>query len=186
MSKAIRNSLKVLRREFKRASKAFLPLYHEEIFVYGEDPINREMWQTFLKANPSESWTEWDGPDDLDNERRFGRFFGNPEGLEEFKMLAESGFLIFRKINKTASYQDHHGWLKMLHEISFYYPTLFHDYSKIWKGSVNEKTPDGLPMYHILAQDLFTCSITAIDLILKLEGLLVAFKIPYHKNTWNI
>lgn len=190
-----RASLKALWREFRRCSYAYPPLYHDlfcpwpDLSQYGVDDVCKSFRQAFAPKF-QDAWEEWHGPADV---AFFGRFFGNNEGLDEFKRLAESAYLMVCEIGPDEpNFENfvypvehgYHGWPKLLNDMAYGYPTpLLRCEVNYWE--VNEQTgieeeelvrvgtpenggsPFPLHPFHWrLANSVFTSSMAAIELIL--------------------
>ena len=68
-------------------------------------------------------WEQWDGPDDVEF---FGRFYGSPDGLEEFRIFAESARRLVCEMGVGDWDTDvlgYHGWLQLLENRAAQYPT---------------------------------------------------------------
>ncbi len=94
LSKAIRGSLKALRREFMRCSNQYPGLYHELWKPHADlsDYEAEDVCEAFRKAVAADlddvEWQEWEAPEGTVG--YIGRFSGNGEGLNEFRVLAYS------------------------------------------------------------------------------------------------
>ena len=206
--KPVRATLKALWREFQRCSNLYLPLYHELFRPWpdlsGYDAV--DVGESFAKAfadHFQDDWEEWHGPDDVSF---FGRFFGSDDGLEDFEKLAESAYLTVCEVGPTdPEYKHalppehgHHGWLKLLSDMAFGYPTpLLRCEFTVWdeneRTGLEEElarlgTPEGggtpypLHPFHMrLVHSVFTSSMAAIELILDDDrGLLI------DNNVWGL
>lgn len=139
--KAVRASLKALWREFNRCSNQYPPLYHE-MFMHSYDLTRFDVGkvcESFRRAfhgKFGEGWEEWSGTKDC---CVFGRFFGDGKGIEEFKRLAESAYLVVCEIDAMDVTTDsprgytrdweggplgygYYGWLRLLHDMAHGYP----------------------------------------------------------------
>jgi hypothetical protein len=122
-----RKTLKSLWRQFKRCTEIYPPLYYDFLRAWspeGQENISQEAWELFEKANAldeEEGWEQWDG----DPEAGFyGRFYGDPAGLAEFMQLAESAYLAVSEMDSTlVQGRGYCGWLDVLYDIAFVYPT---------------------------------------------------------------
>jgi hypothetical protein len=198
--KPVEATLKSLWREFRRCSDRYPPLYHELFgpwsdFSQFEAQDVCESFRQAFEDRFHDGWEEWHGSGDVPY---FGRFFGNSEGLEEFKKLAESACLVMCEIGPTFENFVYpvdlgfHGWLKLLNDMADGYPTplLRCEYS-VWDwdesdqarmfeeaervGTLEDGTPYPLhPVHWRLAHPLFMSSMAAIELILDADrGLLI-------------
>lgn len=154
---AVRRSLEKLKQEFERAADRYRPLYHEQLIhpvflpehplaAKDESPEEAEQlstkeWKAFIAAHtpsPDGKWQEWHGPIFDESYEWLGRFFGDPEGLHEFKQLAESLFLVLRKIDSSAKGEGFEGCLSKLHEIAANWPTtLLRSSERYWGLAVD-------------------------------------------------
>jgi len=192
--KPVRIALKALRRQFERCSRLYPPIYHELFEPWWDLDLSgstvEAVYQSFGDTHTEafhNQWQEWHGPADI---AYFGRFYGSDgRGLDEFRKLAESAYLVLRDIDPSLPEHGYHGWVRMLHTMAHGHPTpLLRSDFDVWRleglatDSELEKSgtaEDGVryplhPFYWALVHDIFASSIAAIDLILDDEsGLLV-------------
>jgi hypothetical protein len=100
MYKAFHAALETLREAFARAAGRHADLMLES-FEFEKDELEKHfdddddlMWEAFVAANKkpvSGEWQEWHR---IRYEAWSARFYGNPAGVEEFKRLAVSLYLI--------------------------------------------------------------------------------------------
>lgn len=127
--KAVRSSLKAIWREFNRCADRYPPLYHELWETSGFRPASFGVSDSFRKAFARrfhDEWEQWHGPVDW----FFGRFYGNGEGLQEFKQLAQSAYMVLCTVRSEhpefSVFRDDwgwHGWMRLLHYMAYGYPT---------------------------------------------------------------
>ena len=60
MYRPIRAALKSLWREFRRASAAYPPLFHEQIFAWEPISLPRETWDAFINAALMRKKSGWE------------------------------------------------------------------------------------------------------------------------------
>ncbi len=165
MTTAARGSLEALRREFERCSNRYLALYHELWRPHSDIPGHdgEDVGASFRKAFAEtfgEGWQEWVGPDD---DCYFGRFYGNGEGLREFRTLADAAFLVACEIDfrpsdlgksSVSSFlsqeypmlpeqgeREYDEWLMLLYRLGIEYPSpLLTCRYRLWVGR-GEETP---------------------------------------------
>ena len=205
--KAVRITLKALWREFKRCSNRYPPLYHyyvgygaqasEQLSGFSVAEVSKSFRQAFTKEF-DDGWEEWHGPSDLSF---FGRFFGNGEGLDEFQRLANSAYDVVceadvngygRTKDGTIRRLGFHGWMTLLHETAFAYPTaLLQCFVGPWW---NEARPMAVPRVVIpddesapypldvfcteLSQSVFLSSMAAIEIFLDVERVAISRREP--------
>lgn len=190
--KPMRVAMESLRREFIRCSNMFPPLYHELFESDVEADYRNQsaalVWTAFREEYHGlfgHEWDEWHGPADLEY---FGRFTGNPEGLEEFKRLGESAYLVLREMDPSLSSDgSYHGWLRAIHHTAFEFPSpLLRSEFDTWERPYDDEdeeahlfalgeTENGTrfplyPFYFRLSLNVFTSSITAIEYWLDNEA----------------
>jgi hypothetical protein len=191
--KPIRAALKALRRQFERCSRLYPAIYHELFEPWWDLDLSgstvEAVYGAFRDADAEtfgDQWQEWHGPADI---AYFGRFYGSDgQGLDEFRKLAESAYLVLREIDPSLPDQNYHGWVRMLHTMAHGHPTpLLRSEFDVWQleGAAESElekwgtSADGVryplhPFHWALVHDVFASSIAAIDLILDDEsGLLV-------------
>jgi hypothetical protein len=193
--KAIRLTLKALWREFNRCSNRYPPLYHEIVTYWDEarqqladcevDGVCKSFRRAFADKF-DDGWQEWSGPSDL---TFFGRFFGNSRGLAEFQRLASSAYSLIREVDTNGYTRNedgtlrnwgYQGWLKLLHDTAFGYPTalLYWNFRLWWDATGpspvprvvtpdDEGEPYPLDVFCMgLSQSVFLSSMVAIELLL--------------------
>ena len=148
----LRRSWELLSEEFRFASQKYPPIRYQYFFVPGElgwdslqefsdgTPDGEEMclihvyesryrptrqsWEAFGVVNRTtcgSGWSLWDGPSDG---RFFGCFFGDPQGWETFRSLAESAFVLFCENRGDYHRKDgYNGWMEVICEIGQTSPT---------------------------------------------------------------
>jgi hypothetical protein len=194
--KPFRVALQSIRREFKRCSYLYPPLFHEHFLTVADfsNCSTRKVLKAFQDRYAERfgnEWGEWHAPSNLSC---FGRFTGTPDGLDEFQRLAESGYLILCELNPWLPEGDgFHGWMKVIHEMAHAYPTpLLRSSFTVWEqtdlldddddpegyftafGETEEGTRYPLhPYYWKLSHNVVTSSMTAIDLILDEDAALL-------------
>ncbi len=195
--KSVRSSLKSIWREFNRCADRYPPLFHEMMETCDFRPAPLGVCDSFRKAFTDrfdDEWEQWHGPVDW----FFGRFYGNGEGLQEFKKLAKSAYMVLCTVRSEHSefsvYQDNwgwHGWMRLLHYMAYGYPTpllrgTFDRWGNWGSDSTEEEvaafgTPDDdgapyplHPFHWRLEHSVFVSSASAIELIVDDDrGLLV-------------
>jgi hypothetical protein len=125
--KAVRSSLKAIWREFNRCADRYPPLYLELWETSDFRPASFGVSDSFRKAFANrfhEEWEQWHGPVDW----FFGRFYGNGEGLQEFKRLAQSAYVVLCAVRSEHTefsvFRDDwgwHGWMRLLHYMTYGY-----------------------------------------------------------------
>mgnify|MGYP000857341097 FL=1 len=189
-----RKTLKSLWRQFKRCTEIYPPLYYDRLMAWspeGQQNISQEAWELFEKANAldeEEAWEEWDGDPAAGF---YGRFYGDPAGLDEFRQLAESAYLAVCEMDSTLGEgRGYCGWLNMLYDIAFVYPTPLLRCDLTQWGFDNLGTEDEFderaakwsrkqqrypkhPCHWSLIHNLFVSSMTAIQLTLDSGSALV-------------
>lgn len=144
MYKPLRVALKSLWREFKRASFLYPSLYHELIFSWEPISLPKKTWNAFidaaLKRDTKPSWESFEA---FPNLKCCGRYFGNEAGLEEVERLGESLYLVLCELDPALDREEgHFGFLRVLDEMAFNYPTpLLRVQLGVW-GKAFESSPD--------------------------------------------
>lgn len=128
---ATRSALKALRREFRRCSNWYPPLYHEKFLPWSEAgtvDISESQWSTFETANesihPADEWAKWSGIHrslEGSDSPFLGRWAGSPEGIEEFVNLADSVCIALadEDMGELPRLKDYGDWLWLLHTWAF-------------------------------------------------------------------
>ena len=122
----LKRSLENLIEEFRYLSLRYGSIRHEMFRAYDKERTTKESWIAFAEASVDsgklvDEWEEWTGPDDGSF---YGRFSGDGSGMDEFTALAESAFLTLCEFDPTANKSNgFHGWMDLLHDIGFKYPT---------------------------------------------------------------
>lgn len=190
MYEPYRASLMSIWGELSRAAQKYPALYHQRFLVPafgGPSLISEEAFRQFAGAysrNAPNEWSTWERTPDGSN---WGRFHGAGDGLEEFERLAESAYLVLRELDETLpDGHGYHGWLNILHDMAHDYPTpLLRSRRGVW--GLDAEPPDHLfsevvdqwvaeidggietpphPVVNTLAHNVFTSSMSAIELIL--------------------
>jgi hypothetical protein len=124
----LKRSLETLIEEFRHLSLKYGPIRHELFRAFDEERTTEESWIAFAESGVDsgkllDEWEEWTGPEDGSF---YSRFSGDGGGMEDFTALAESAFLSLCEFDPTAkkSY-GFHGWMLLLHDMAFKYPTTF-------------------------------------------------------------
>ncbi len=196
-----RTSLNLLLREFERASSAYPPLFYEQLIPWECDSLPKPTWEAFISANKGNAscWQQFD----LFPTLRFcGRFFGHEAGLEEAKRLGESLYLTLCEFDQSLNDSEgYHGFLRILDDMAFSYPTpLLRISHSIWgqeyespSDSIEDKLrdyanwqeeqldrwnhPEGSypsnPLVRTLANNVFTSAMGAIHNILEPDNALL-------------
>ena len=119
--KAVHASLKAIWREFRRCAHRYAPLYHELFKPCStndhSDDDGPSICAGFREAHKDEfaaPWDEWHATEDGE---LFGRFTGAAEGLDEFRLLSESAYLVVRDLAPELPDYGNDGWLMVLHEM---------------------------------------------------------------------
>jgi hypothetical protein len=145
----IRDSLKMLYTAFRRAVAKYPPLYHQQLIPpyfatekeskrgdladcasdVDQDWDSTKEWGEFAAANSPSSdngWQEWHGPVEGECYEWFGRFFGHRDGLDEFRFLANTFYLVLRKLDpKLLEGGGYERLLDMMHQAAASWPTTF-------------------------------------------------------------
>jgi hypothetical protein len=199
---AARNALKALRREFRRCSDWYPPLYHEKFLPWskaGTVNISESQWSAFQAENnpvdPDDEWFEWSGIHGS-VEGFLGRWAGSPEGIKEFINLADSVCIALadEDMGELPRLDDSGDWLWLLHRWAFRHqiPLLRSDMT-VWGcdqypgwddfyrliETWSEPNSDGVcyPMHPLnwrLLFNVFTSSVAAIDALLKPERVITS------------
>ena len=122
MYKPLKSALRSLWREFRRASSAYPALYHEMLSPWSTATLSKQTWAAFIAAQQRTSqWQLFDVCPDLES---CGRFFGSGEGLEEFKRLGESLYLVCCEIDESLDrHKGCYGLLDVLYDMAGAFPT---------------------------------------------------------------
>jgi len=201
LDKPFRSNLKAIWREFKRCSEMYRPLYHDELlFVFrGEGwrssiPLSDAHCLWFTNANlPEKDRNEWWSWERMPMCAAIGRFSGFPDGLQEFKKLAETAAILFDEMEFDIRDRNYHAWLHLLHGLAGWHqlpllrskvhpprqyddsPPKFQTFDLEELQVLAEKwhgTPDGGPEYPIhrctyfLVHSVFISSMALIEAIL--------------------
>lgn len=190
MYKPYRASLRAIWRELSRVSRKYPPLFHQrfsDAMLVGPDVISEVAFLAFQKAySPinTQEWALWQWTPDGSY---WGRFHGSENGLDEFERLAESAYLVLQEFDSELP-EGHgvHGWLNVIHDMARDYPTpLLRTRYGVWGV---ESQPEGdefddlvtrwsspdqngvkyrpHPLFNLLVHNVFTSSMSAIELIL--------------------
>jgi hypothetical protein len=196
--KPFRTNLRALWREFRRCSEHYPALYHDRLIAWsaeGQVVLSTLHWEMFTAANPepSEDDDEWWMWERMSTQPGMGRYWGRPEGLQEFEQLAESAAILFREMEIEIDRPSCEGWLSLLHDVAFrqQLPLLRSDL-RLWgiEGRPNQDEFDRLvdnwhcsskgirqyplhPCRWVLAHSVFTSSMAAIEAALDPESVLV-------------
>lgn len=191
----LKRSLENLIEEFRYLSLRYGSIRHEMFRTYDKERIAKESWIAFAEASGDsgklvDEWEEWTGPDDG---TFYGRFFGDGSGMDEFAALAESAFLTLCEFDPTASRSNgFHGWMNLLHDIGFKYPTSllcsdmfvwgldedpdlddFDEYTSRWLESESHTPYPKHPLCWRLTHNVFVSSIAALRIIIEPEMVLL-------------
>jgi len=197
MYEPFRASLMAIWGEMSRASRKYPALYHQRLsdpLLVGPDVISVEAFLAFQKAYPQRSTDEWVSWQRTPDGSCWGRFHGSVAGLDEFERLAESAYLVLQKFDSELP-EGHgfHGWLNVIHDMARDFPTpLLRTRNGVWGVDrqpvgerfdelvTNWKTTDesGIryrphPFFNLLVHNVFTSSMSAIELILNPEKALL-------------
>ena len=198
LDKPFRANLRAVWREFKRCSEMYRPLYHEQLYCPARDNermLTKDEWENFIVANPEPddpdaNWWIWNRMSPVFG---LGRFWGCPDGLHEFKMLAESAAVVFDEMELPITSTCFLGWLQFIHELSCgnQLPLLLSTHS-VWDGVYNSLhdygdehlskwhcTPDGAgdyphhPYRLLLKHSVFIASMTLIESVLDPDSVMI-------------
>jgi len=131
------DSLNMLYAAFTSAAQKYGPLHHQQMiqphFVGRQDSCDDGEWSSsrgwaeFATVNSpanNSGWQQWHGPVEGLTYEWFGRFFGDPNGLDEFCSLAESFYLVLRKLNpELPETQGFELLLDLMHQAAASWPT---------------------------------------------------------------
>ena len=189
--KPIQVSLNALLREFTRCSNRYFPLFHERFVPTGNlaSHSNDDVCRAFRNANGEhfgDGWEEWDGPE---SPCSLERFYGYEDGLCEFRQLGDSIQLIVRELDPSRPDTGYLGWLDFLYEMAHGYPTPLLRCTvnrwneraiEDWSGDQPDSTGSHdnvqiplFPLHFALSNNLFTSSVSAVELMLDDEGALL-------------
>ena len=197
MYKPYQASLMAILEEMRRASGQYRPLFHQRLsdpMLVGPDVISEAAFLEFKKANSQPPDGEWESWERTPDGSYWGRYHGNQAGLDEFERLAESAYLILQEFD-TELPEGHgvHGWLNVIHDMARDFPTpllrtrfgvwgvepqpegdKFDELVTSWRKS-NETNVEYRPhpIFNLLVHNVFTSSISAIELILDPEKALL-------------
>ena len=145
LPKPVRATLRALWREFRRCAYRYPALYHEMMVHQGDSPDPSvdfakydllEICKSFRQAFADKfgkQWDEWYGVKAENGFFTLGRFYGDGEGVEEFKRLAESAFTVAIQIainewsvsvchalsdRADAPPRSYQGWLDVLYGLT--------------------------------------------------------------------
>lgn len=206
LTKSGRENLEAILAEFERAGRYYPPLYHERLIHFvpwsssGEEGnLSDAQWQAFIDAESDNlddgEWSEWDGPHSASpgfSGSCLDRWYGNPDGQEEFISLAESVTDVLKREDFSSvdyrklefAFRSWNQWISTIHAWAFRFqmPLLrcemdlwgaedadqddFYELSKLFNQT------DGVfwplhPVRWSLTYNLFTSSAAAIRLILR-------------------
>lgn len=137
LTKTGRENLEAILAEFERAGRHYPPLYHERLVAWsekGEVRLSDAQWQAFIEAESNKldesEWSEWNGPhfsSHMFTVPCLDRWYGDPDGLQEFINLAESVTDVlkredFSSVDETTlsfTFRSWSGWLSTLHAWAF-------------------------------------------------------------------
>lgn len=199
-TKPMRAALKAVWREFRRCADRYAPLYHELFQPCDSDEQHQDdglsVCAAFREANKDRfaaPWEEWHATEDG---QLFGRFTGAAEGLDEFRRLAESGYLVVLELGLGWPDYGYQGWLMLIHEMANSYATpllrseLSHwglehladtdyddqvfDLTEKWAVPTDGSVSYPLHPFHwTLHGNVFTASMAAVELILDADKALL-------------
>lgn len=139
LTKTGRENLEAILAEFERAGRHYPPLYHERLVAWsekGEVRLSDDQWQAFIEAESNKldesEWSEWNGPhfsSHMFTVPCLDRWYGDPDGLQEFINLAESVTDVlkredFSSVDETTlsfAFRSWSGWLSTLHAWAFHF-----------------------------------------------------------------
>jgi hypothetical protein len=119
-------------------STAYYPPLHHQLIAPFEESMMSEEWRAFIRANTKRKgeWQEWD---EYPGGVRYGRFFGTDISLSRFKIKAERGMEILRRISQMRNHESvilpeglildlpsdkgYQGWILLLYETGRAYST---------------------------------------------------------------
>lgn len=137
LTKTGRENLEAILAEFERAGRYYPPLYHERLVAWsekGEVRLSDAQWQAFIEAESNKldesEWSEWSGPhfsSHVFTVPCLDRWYGDPDGLQEFINLAESvtevlqreDFSSIDEATLSFAFRSWSGWLSTLHAWAF-------------------------------------------------------------------
>ena len=178
--------------EMNRASQKYPALYHQRFsdpMLVGPDLISEEAFAAFQGMFPDKEWASWERTPDGSY---WGRFHGKKDGLDEFERLAESAYLVLQEFNSELP-EGHgfHGWLNVIHDMARDFPTpllrtrygvwgidpqptddKFDEVVNLWENSAAARFRPH-PFFNQLVHNVFTSSMSAIELILAPEKALL-------------
>lgn len=192
MYEPLRASLMAIWSEMSRASQKYPALYHQRLsdpILVGPDVISEEAFAAFQSMFPDKEWASWERTPDGSY---WGRFHGNRDGLDEFERLAESAYLVLQEFNSELP-EGHgvHGWLNVIHDMARDFPTpLLRTRYGVWgvdPQPVGDKFDELVnawvnlaaarfrphPFFNLLVHNVFTSSMSAIELALAPEKALL-------------
>lgn len=194
----LRRTLLALRREMERCAAKYPALYHERIAARAPDylvTLDDVAWNLFRESVSVQAGEDvpeviWDGPH---SEGFFGRFIGDPEGLEEFCRLCESIVLALAEFSSIPDDGGYSAWLEVIHDMAFRQatPLLRSDLTLwgfeempspedsdrlalVWSGPIGE--PGQFPHHPCiwkLTHSVFVSSVAALDAILDETSILL-------------
>jgi len=204
----LKRSLENLIEEFRYLSLKYGPIRHEMFKAFDDERTTEETWIAFAEAQVDSGkvvaeWEEWDGPNDGSF---YGRFSGDGSGMEDFTDLAESAFLTLCEFDRDSKKtKGFHGWIALLHDMGFKYPTSLlcsdmsvwgldeepdlddlESYTSQWVESEGQTPYPKHPLCWRLVHNVFVSSIAALRILLEPEmALLVGhslddFPLPFH------
>lgn len=192
MYEPLRASLMAIWSEMSRASQKYPALYHQRFsdpMLVGPGLISEEAFAAFQGMFPDKEWASWEQTPDGSY---WGRFHGNKDGLDEFEQLAESAYLVVQEFNSELP-EGHgfHGWLNVIHDMARDFPTpllrtrygvwgidpqptgdKFDELVNLWENSAAARFRPH-PFFNLLVHNVFTSSMSAIELILAPEKALL-------------
>ncbi len=192
MYEPLRASLMAIWSEMSRASQRYPALYHQRFsdpMLVGPGLISEEAFAAFQGMFPDKEWASWERTPDGSY---WGRFHGKKDGLDEFERLAESAYLVLHEFNSELP-EGHgfHGWLNVIHDMARDFPTpllrtrygvwgidpqptgdKFDEVVNLWENSATARFRPH-PFFNELVHNVFTSSMSAIELILAPEKALL-------------
>lgn len=192
MNETLRASLMAIWSEMSRASQKYPALYHQRLsdpMLVGPDLISEEAFAAFQGMFPDKEWASWERTPDGSY---WGRFHGSRDGLDEFERLAESAYLVLKEFDsELPEGHGYHGWLNVIHDMARDFPTpllrtrygvwgidpqptddKFDEVVNLWENSAAARFRPH-PFFNQLVHNVFTSSMSAIELILSPENALL-------------
>ena len=171
----------------------YRPLYHDQLLFSPADhqdvPLSDDNFLAFANANMPDSSNDWWIWERTPMAAGIGRFSGCPDGLLEFKKLAESAAILFDEMELYIPEKGYYGWLNLLHNIAWWHqlpllrckthPPLSTDIvleeletlAERWHSFPDDDAEYPRHLYtFFLIQSVFTSSMTLIEAVLDPES----------------